>query len=78
MTDSYPAAVNDEAVAAEDDREDAEATFSQDQVASQALLPSVVHDYPVTVLLVDTASAEVAFVNDLARQLAPDVQLEET
>ncbi|WP_432574659.1 PP2C family protein-serine/threonine phosphatase [Kineococcus sp. SYSU DK005] len=38
-------------------------------------LPSVVHDYPAAVLLVDTASSQVVFVNDLARQLAPDLPL---
>lgn len=38
-------------------------------------LPNVVHDYPAAVLLVDTVSDDVVFVNDLARQLAPDVRL---
>ncbi|WP_380161157.1 SpoIIE family protein phosphatase [Kineococcus sp. R86509] len=38
-------------------------------------LPAVVHDYPAAVLLVDTESTKVVYVNDLARQLAPDVRL---
>jgi len=48
---------------------------SSGQVASQALLPSVVHDYPAAVLLIDSASGAVVYVNDLARQLAPEVHL---
>jgi PAS domain S-box-containing protein len=36
-----------------------------------AQLPSVAHDFPAAVLLVDTASEQVIFVNHLARQLAP-------
>jgi len=35
----------------------------------------VVHDYPAAVLLIDTAAGHVVYVNDLARQLAPDVRL---
>jgi len=50
------------------------AANTDDQVMSEAL-PSVVHDYPAAVLLIDTASGDVVFVNDLARQLAPDVHL---
>ncbi|WP_432521478.1 SpoIIE family protein phosphatase [Kineococcus sp. SYSU DK006] len=38
-------------------------------------LPTVVHDYPAAVLLIDTASSQVVFVNDLARQLAPGLAL---
>ncbi|PRY12250.1 PAS domain S-box-containing protein [Kineococcus rhizosphaerae] len=35
----------------------------------------MVHDYPAAVMLVDTASNQIVYVNDLARQLAPDVTL---
>ncbi|NIZ90388.1 SpoIIE family protein phosphatase [Kineococcus rubinsiae] len=44
-------------------------------------LPSVVHDYPAAVLLIDTGPNQdtgfnhVVYVNDLARQLAPDASL---
>ncbi|WP_432562566.1 PP2C family protein-serine/threonine phosphatase [Kineococcus sp. SYSU DK003] len=40
-----------------------------------AALPRVVHDHPAAVLLVDTEADLVVHVNDLARQLAPGVQL---
>jgi len=46
-----------------------------DLVISQALLPTVVHDYPAAVLLIDSASRDVVYVNDLARQLAPAVRI---
>jgi PAS domain S-box-containing protein len=36
-------------------------------------LPSVAHDFPAAVLLVDTASEHIVFANDLAHQLAPDL-----
>ena len=38
-------------------------------------LPTVVHDFPAAVLLVDADSEQVFYVNDLARQLAPGVRL---
>ncbi|NIZ91466.1 SpoIIE family protein phosphatase [Kineococcus rubinsiae] len=45
------------------------------EVALELALPSVVHDYPAAVLLVETASGQVVYVNDLARELAPHVSL---
>ena len=36
-------------------------------------LPSVAHDFPAAVLLVDTAFEQIVFANDLAHQLAPDL-----
>ncbi len=39
------------------------------------LLPSVAHDYPAAVLLVDTDADQVVFTNDLAAQLAPGLSL---
>lgn len=38
-------------------------------------LPSVSHDFPAAVLLIDTAAGQVVFANDLAAQLAPDLPL---
>ena len=44
-------------------------------LGAEVQLPSVVHDYPAAVLLIDTTSSHVVYVNDLAHQLAPDVSL---
>ena len=39
----------------------------------QAQLPSVAHDFPAAVLLIDSKAEQVVFANDLASQLAPDL-----
>ena len=41
----------------------------------QAQLPSVAHDFPAAVLLIDTGAEQVVFANDLASQLAPGLTL---
>ncbi|MFC3690359.1 SpoIIE family protein phosphatase [Aquipuribacter hungaricus] len=43
--------------------------------AAALTLPAVAHDFPAAVLLVDTDAGAVVFVNDLARQLAPGLEL---
>ena len=43
--------------------------------ALAAQLPTVAHDFPAAVLLIDTKAEQVVFANDLAAQLAPDVPL---
>lgn len=44
-------------------------------MALAAELPSVAHDFPAAVLLIDTDAEQVVFANDLALQLAPDLTL---